>query len=252
MDRNYIVELIKANRLQEALKALEEASKGGYLHNDIINISAAFSEYTRLNRSATEDYQTLDIQRAKITNRILSVLDELSPEDLQAIAKPAVVHSMPKAAAATPSFFDNKTYLYGTIGIAALIIIVLVLLLTGSKGNDSATNPADHQTTMQTANENANGTSSVSEGIAQGVSIVNCMEDDKALKLRDEGSFWLMNGEKSLPLVEVKRENGIIYLRSGVTKSDIELELDLNTKQATIMEKGEGGTKAKLAITHFE
>ena len=43
MDRNYIVELIKANRLQEALKALEEASKGGYLHNDIINISAAFS-----------------------------------------------------------------------------------------------------------------------------------------------------------------------------------------------------------------
>lgn len=135
MDRNYIVELIKENRLQEALKAIEKASKDKHLKNEIIMLSSTYSEYAKANRTAAQDYETLEMQRAKITSRLLSILDEISPEDLEEVqVKPnRIAHSPhstpeynPSPSQATPSA-TNKLYMYIASGLVVLAAIYMVV-----------------------------------------------------------------------------------------------------------------------------
>ena len=130
MDKNYIIELIKDNRLQEAIKAIEKASEGSHLHNQVILLSSSYAEYAQMNRAATQDFQTLEMQRAKITSSLVSFVDELSPEDFNKINAPQKRKTYASTAEAMGGI-DKKWYY---IGGGVLLFFLILLLLP--KGND--------------------------------------------------------------------------------------------------------------------
>ena len=68
IDRDTIVEFISDNRLQEALQALEKLTRGTHLHNQVVVLSSSYAEYSQLNRNAAQDFQTLEMQRTRISN----------------------------------------------------------------------------------------------------------------------------------------------------------------------------------------
>jgi hypothetical protein len=240
MDRNYIVELIKSSRLQEALKALEKATHGSHLHNDIIAISAAYSEYARQNRSATEDFQTLEIQRAKITNSLLSVLDEISPEDLESIKTSSIAPPPPPAA----SF--NKMYLYGIVGFLALIILFFVF-----SGGDTVDETANTQTVTQQNNEVSNNNTAPIADLTTDVAFVEYrIQGNKIGSFEQHGATWTENNTvTTFTFKEEKRVDDIIYLCDA--SRGMYIQLDLLDKQVWMNTAKDPTPKMLYAIVNF-
>lgn len=153
MDRNTIVEFISDNRLQEALQALEKLTRGTHLHNQVVVLSSSYAEYSQLNRNASQDFQTLEMQRTRISNSLLSFLDELSPDDYQ---KAEYAEPSFKQPPVQPSSAKYKWLLIGGGGVFALL--ALIGLLAENKDvstNTTAMVPSQtEQTVQQESNDN--------------------------------------------------------------------------------------------------
>ena len=244
MDRNYIVELIKSSRLQEALKALEKATHGSHLHNDIIAISAAYSEYARQNRSATEDFQTLEIQRAKITNSLLSVLDEISPEDLDDAKETANV--------ASPPATFNKMYVYGIVGFLALLILYFAF-----SGDNTVADTAQTVQTSPNIPEQNNGTGNTqpsANGVATNMHDVSYVEyrikDNNVGSFAQHGKTWTEdNNVRTFTFKEEKRDDNIIYLYDA--SRGMHIQLDLLDKQVWMSTDSDPTPKLLYNIVDF-
>jgi Effector-associated domain 11 len=146
MDKNYIVELIKANRLQEAINLVEKASKNSSLQNELIILAGRYSEYAKLNRSATLDFQTLEMQRNQIANSLLSFLEEMKPEDLAKVeipVKPIEKYTAPPVFNYEEKPNRNKMYLYA--GIGAAVLLLLIIIISSGSGEDSSSNNTELQ-----------------------------------------------------------------------------------------------------------
>ena len=88
MDKNQVIELIKQNRLGEAIELIEKASSGTDLHTDIIMLASAYSDYAKKNRHATHDINTLEAKRNRITHQLLAYLDEVPADALASMSPP--------------------------------------------------------------------------------------------------------------------------------------------------------------------
>jgi Effector-associated domain 11 len=243
MDRNYIVELIKENRLQEAIDAIEKASKGSHLHNQIIMLSSSYSEYAQLNRSATEDFQTLEIKRAKITNNLLSYLDELSPEQLEKVSTTSVNRHF-----ATESFapkMDNKMYIYGGIG---LVVLLLIIGLASGGGDASTEQIGVNNNAAQTAEQAQLPNNVVING--SNVGIVEFTDaDGKTGEYEHNGTSWeeYADGKLKFKFRELKRDDWSVYLRDD--GRGVNIQLDLYAKQVNYKDD-KGRAFVLYQITH--
>lgn len=151
MGRTQIIELVKLNRLNEAIGLLEKATQATPMYNQVIILSATYSEYIQSSRNATQDFQTLEVLRARIVNNILWYLDELSPEMLQKIASPPlptdtisqnnpIVNQVVIRSKASPQSRSNKTsllFLIGTIGAALFLLIRFIYTGNTPFGNQT-------------------------------------------------------------------------------------------------------------------
>ncbi|TAE53827.1 MAG: hypothetical protein EAZ89_07105, partial [Bacteroidetes bacterium] len=137
MGRTQIIELVKLNRLNEAIGLLEKATQATPMYNQVILLSATYSEYIQSSRNATQDFQTLEVLRARIVNNILWYLDELSPEMLQKIASPPfpsdtisqsnpTVNQVAASSKPSPQNKHNKIALLLLIGAAGTTLFLLI------------------------------------------------------------------------------------------------------------------------------
>lgn len=255
MDRNYIVELIKDNRLQEALKAIEKASKGSHLHNQIIMLSSSYSEYAQLNRSATQDFQTLEIQRAKITNSLLSYLDELSPEELAEVDVPpkAIHYAEPVAPTPKTTGIDPKMYMYAAGALLLLVIAYFVF----SKSEADSTEPMPTNTSQPvgvnnnapTQNEPAQPNNSSINGRNVGLVEFNAGQG-KLGSYEHDGTSWEENANgRIFKFKEVKRDDWSVYLRDD--SRGVNIQLDLYTKEVKYTDD-KGAAFVLYKITHMD
>lgn len=249
MDRNYIVELIKDNRLQEALKAIEKASKGSHLHNEIIMLSSSYSEYSQLNRSATQDFQTLEIQRAKITNSLLSYLDELSPEELAQVDVPqkAIHYAEPIAQTTKTTGIDPKMYMYAAGALLLLVIAYFVFTKSNTGETESMLNTTSQPAFVEhNATQTKNNNSSIT---GKNVGLVEFNAGQGKLGTYDnDGNSWVeeANG-RSFRFKEVNRDDWSVYLRDD--SRGVNIQLNLYTKEVKYSDdKGAAFVMAK--ITH--
>jgi Effector-associated domain 11 len=245
MDRNYIVELIKENRLQEAIDAIEKASKGSHLHNQIIMLSSSYSEYAQLNRSATEDFQTLEIKRAKITNNLLSYLDELSPEQLEKVNTASTnPHFAPDSFAPK---IDNKMYIYGGIG---LVVLLLIIGLASGGGDASTEQIGVNNNAAPTAGQAQMPNNAAINGTNVGfVEFTNT--EGKTGHYELNGSKWeeSLEGKVKFKFRELKHDDWSVYLRDD--SRGVNIQLDLYAKQVKYSDD-KGGAFVLYTITHAE
>ncbi len=231
MDRNYIVELIKANRLQEALQAIEQASKGSHLHNQAIILSASYAEYAQLNRNATQDFQTLEMQRAKITNSLLSFLDELSPDDFEKV--PIKQRNVPYTPQ-TESVKIDKKYLY--IGGALILLLILYFGFCNTEITENPSNLSPQTDASSSHNIASTPDQTTSASVAvngMNVSVVEYSKNGEPVgAFVQKGDIWVEETEDNaakFKFKETARDEWSVYLRDdsrGVT-----LQLDLYTKE---------------------
>ncbi len=268
MEKNQLIELIKQNRINEALKLVEKAVEGTDLQNEVILLASTYSEYAKLNRSATEDFNTLDMQRNRIVNRLLSFLDDLPAETLQQIpTPPPVMASSSHAATPQPAFQPQSAFQaqarpgadgapiwkkYGLYIIGGLVgLVILIGLMSGdpeeAAGDATATmeeaqTPADE--TLQ--EEESSGSSGVGvtgleaewfEVVAPGTSNVveiNMVDDVNWVEIvseSDQKNFVLAN-----------REEWSVYLRDDSRG----VSLHLNLYDLTVTYNDANGQHFKL------
>jgi Effector-associated domain 11 len=256
MDRNYIVELIKENRLQEAIKVVEKAAKGSHLHNEIIMLSSSYSEYAQLNRSATQDFQTLEIQRAKITNSLLSFLDELSPEELAQLEMPKKQIQYAQSDESNQSVetmtkttgIDPKMYLYGA---GALLLLAIAYFVFSAAGAENAPIDAPNSTQISSPQSpvSNNGGSNAAPVNAKNVGLVEFDAGQGQVgTYENDGKIWVeqANG-RSFKFKEIKHDDWSVYLRDE--SRGVNIQLDLYTKEVKYSDD-KGGAFVLHKITH--
>ncbi len=254
MDKNYIIELIQENRLQEAIKAIEKASKGSHLHNQVIMLSSSYAEYTELNRSATEDFETLQMQRAKITNRLLSVLDEISPEDLEKVtpptpkqassAVPQATYAPPQAEAATFGGIDKKWLMYGGGALALLLVIYLIVSKIGAADEDMdipETTVAAQNSNNDAEHAHADATQGKGQEAITGRNVRFALfrtPNGEERQYREyaygkwvEENIAHPDATQPFKFDETKRDDGSVYMRDESRAVGITIQLDLVKKQ---------------------
>lgn len=268
MDKNYIIELLKANRLQEALKAIEQASEGSHLHNQVIMLSSSYAEYVQLNRSATQDFQTLEMQRAKITNSLLSFLDELAPEDFEkADVQQTRIYQTPQTPQPSATIGINKNYLYIGGGILLLIILYFAFLseptttivepttelnqsipednIPTASENTPVNTPPEVATKPAVVNDEKPEKQPVQSTPTKTVEItgknVQYVAYDKGHFIKD-GSSWIEETDAggSFRFKEVSRENCCVHIRDEARKMDITFDLPLKQMKYHY-DKGDSG-----------
>lgn len=142
MEKNLIIELLKQNRIGEAIDMLEKATAGTDTHHELILLASAFSDYAKKNRTATVDSQTLEMQRNQITNKVLYYLDEVPVEALTGMVPPpppkrsdSSSHHA-QSAFSSPSTTSSKpkssALKYGLIGAGAVIALFVAIGLGGT------------------------------------------------------------------------------------------------------------------------
>lgn len=221
MDKDQIVELISNNRLQEAIEAMEQASRGTHLHNQIILLAASFAEYTQLNRNATQDFQTLEVQRSRIITNLLSLLDDVSREkNSQSSATAAIATPAPQTYAApganTSTTKSRKWMWYAGGGL--LLVIILIAIFSNGSGEGDEIVPSEVTTT--TADESING---------QNVSLVYFGDGTKELgEYREESGGWVEKDYadgNEFHFQEASRDEWSVYLYDPARGAKIQLDL---------------------------
>jgi Effector-associated domain 11 len=243
MERDHIVELIKDGRLQEAITALDQATLNTHLHNDLVTVSAAYADYVKQNRSATEDFQTMNIQRSKITNSLLSILDELTPEVLAALERDSS-YTVTSVSYEYQKNFSSKASKFIALVIGVIFAIGSIFSMVFS------CNDADNTiTAMDNVSPNAITEPVINDDITTGVSLVEFKMKGGAIgKFSKEGDNWLENNK--FTFVEDKRAEGVIYLQDN--KRGHSIQLDLMNKHIRRSTKQESTFKIVYYIEYFE
>lgn len=232
VNRDTIVELISDNRLQEALQALEKLTRGTHLHNQVVVLSSSYAEYSQLNRNATQDFQTLEMQRTRISNSLLSFLDELSPDDYQK----AVHISQPIVPTQTQSSSINYKWLFiGGGGVLALIILIAILSGGGDEPTNASTNvPAQtEQTIQEQSNDNNTQSTTTTEASATSIKLVEFGRNSEILGVyrQIDDQTWVeksYSNDKSFKFHEDNRDALSVYLHDPSRNIDIKLDLERN------------------------
>ena len=228
INRDNIVELISDNRLQEALQALEKLTRGTHLHNQVVVLSSSYAEYTQLNRNAAQDFQTLEMQRTRISNSLLSFLDELTPDDYQK----AVHVSTPVVQTPIQSTGVNYKWLFiGGGGVLALIILIAVF----SNNNNGSTNTSEVIPEPQTEQTNSNDaqthTTSTTEVNATSIKLVEFGKNSQIIGVyrQIDDQNWVeksYSNNSSFKLHEENRDALSVYLHDPSRNIDIKLDLE--------------------------
>ena len=231
LDKDTIVELIGDNRLQEALQALEKLTRGTHLHNQVVVLSSSYAEYSQLNRNAAQDFQTLEMQRTRISNSLLSFLDELSPDDYQKHI------SMPIVQTPIQSTGVNYKWLFiGGGGVLALIILIAVFSGSDSGStNTSAMVPAQtEQTIQEQSNDNQTQITPTAGVSAASLKLVEFGKNSQILGVyrQIDAQNWVersYSNDSSFKFKEVNRDESSVYLHDPSRNIDIELNLETHT-----------------------
>ena len=232
INRDNIVELISDNRLQEALQALEKLTRGTHLHNQVVVLSSSYAEYTQLNRNAAQDFQTLEMQRTRISNSLLSFLDELSPEDYQKAAHiPTPVVQTPSQL--TSAGVNYKWLFIGGGGVLALIILIAVF----SNNNNGSTNSSAVVPELQTEQTNSNDaqthTTPTTEESATSIKLVEFGKNSQIIGVyrQIDDQNWVeksYSNNSSFKFHEENRDALSVYLHDPSRNIDIKLDLETN------------------------
>lgn len=254
--RNLLVDLIKTNRLGDAINALEKATEGTPMHNQMILLAATHAEYVQLNRSATQDFQTLETQRARITQSLLSMLDELPPEALSKL--PEVAAPQAPRATATASAPASKAYqapppqaASGGIpkwlkyGGAGMLLLLLILMLIPSEDApaeatvpDTQVSAAVPETSPSTSSEQSStpGTGQTEANEIKGmnatwVQFYSADENRTGIFEQLSGKHWRESSNGNADVAnfnEVTRDEWTVYLRDDSRGLEIHLDLYRN------------------------
>ncbi len=229
IDRDTIVEFISDNRLQEALQALEKLTRGTHLHNQVVVLSSSYAEYSQLNRNAAQDFQTLEMQRTRISNSLLSFLDELSPDDYQ---KAAYVEPSVKQPPVQSSSAKYKWLLIGGGGVFALLVLIGLL----SENKDVSTNTTvvpsqTEQTVQQESNDNQTHSTPTTEVNAASLKLVEFGKNSQIAGVyrQIDAHNWVeksYSNDRTFKFQEVDRDEWSVYLHDPLRNIDIELDLE--------------------------
>ena len=231
IDRDTIVEFISDNRLQEALKALEKLTRGTHLHNQVVVLSSSYAEYSQLNRNAAQDFQTLEMQRTRISNSLLSFLDELSPDDYQ-----KAVH-IPTPIVQTPTQSSGINYKWLLIGGGSVLaLIILIAVLSGSDNGSTNTSelvsePQTEHVEQTTSNNNHPSETSSTEVKAATLKLVEFGNNSQILGVyrQVDSHNWVeksYSSDVSFKFQEVERDESSVFLHDASRNIDIELDLE--------------------------
>ena len=230
IDRDTIVELISDNRLQEALKALEKLTQGTHLHNQVVVLSSSYAEYSQLNRNAAQDFQTLEMQRTRISNSLLSFLDELSPDDYEKAISVAPVKQLP----VQTSGVNYKWLFIGGGGVLALIVLIAVFSSSESgstETSDIVPKPQTEQVAQTTSNDNHMPETSSIVANAASLKLVEFGKNSQILGVyrQIDDHNWVeksYSNDGSFKFQEVDRDKSSVYLHDPSRNIDIELNLE--------------------------
>ena len=230
VDRDTIVEFISDNRLQEALQALEKLTRGTHLHNQVVVLSSSYAEYSQLNRNAAQDFQTLEMQRTRISNSLLSFLDELSPDDYQKAAYVEQSYRQPPAQSSTAKY---KWLLIGGGGVFALLVLIGLL----AENKDGSTNTTEivptqtEQTIQQESNDNQTHSTPTTEVNAASLKLVEFGKNSQisGVYRQIDAHNWVeksYSNDRTFKFQEVDRDEWSVYLHDPLRNIDIELDLE--------------------------
>lgn len=230
IDRDTIVEFISDNRLQEALQALEKLTRGTHLHNQVVVLSSSYAEYSQLNRNAAQDFQTLEMQRTRISNSLLSFLDELSPDDYQ-----KAVH-VPTPIVQTPIQSTGVNYKWLFIGGGSVLALIILIAVFSSSENGS-TNTSEivpePQTEQTTSNNDQTHTTPATEVSATSLKLVEFGKNSQVLGVyrQLDAANWIeksYSSNISFKFHEDNRDATAVYLHDLSRNIDIKLDIERN------------------------
>ena len=214
-------------------------------------LSSSYSEYAQLNRSATQDFQTLEMQRAKITNSLLSYLDELSPEELAQVDVPpkAIHYAEPVAQTPKTTSINPKMYMYAAGALLLLVIAYFIFSKSDSAEPEFIQNTTSQSAVVEQNTTKSNGNNSSINGKNVGLVEFNAGQG-KLGTYDNDGNSWVeeANG-RSFRFREVNRDDWSVYLRDD--SRGVNIQLDLYAKQVKYSDdKGAAFVMAK--ITHVD
>lgn len=130
MTKSQLKQLIAENQIKKAIQAmLEITAKLGDsdLQNEVVQQSAKFNDYLKEKAAGTTSQENLDIQKAKIDNALMYIVDKL-PDSIP--QRPADLKTQPPHSPAT----RIRLFLFAGIGLALLTFFTIQLLLRPNGG----------------------------------------------------------------------------------------------------------------------
>ena len=137
MKKEIITELIEDNRFKEAIDLLKKETKGTYLYNQVILLSASYDDYLKLEITGVEDFSVRSQRRAQLVNGLLHTVDKVvelkpppSPITMPKIERPTIVIptiKLPKINLPTIGLKHVKIAGFG-LGLAFLLMLLFYFI----------------------------------------------------------------------------------------------------------------------------